>query len=247
MKVYGTTDCGKLRRSNQDCYDFWCREADGAFAIVCDGMGGALAGNVASSLAVQSYMNALDRTLDQTVSCAMLQALKEANAVVTKRANEDADCHGMGTTLVAVRIDSDYRASIVNVGDSRAYLIRSDGISKITADHSLVAVLVERGELSAEQARNHPNRNIITRALGAEDAAEGDLYELQLEATDYILLCSDGLSNMVTDQELQYEVLYGGMDETCCRRLIEIALSRGAPDNVTAVLLCVGDGDVIIV
>ncbi|HIY16701.1 MAG TPA: SpoIIE family protein phosphatase, partial [Candidatus Intestinimonas stercorigallinarum] len=124
-----------------------------------------------------------------------------------------------------------------NIGDSRCYLVQPEGISRITRDHSLVEDLVARGQITPEQARQHPQKNLITRALGAEAKLRADLYRQDLTDGDALLLCSDGLSNTVTDQELLYEVLHGGPGEDCCRRLLDIALSRGAPDNVTAVLL----------
>jgi protein phosphatase len=142
----------------------------------------------------------------------------------------------MGTTMVAV-ILSGQKAHILNIGDSRAYLLGEEGVRKVTRDHSVVEDLVHRGELTPEEARIHPQKNLITRALGAEPEARTDLYELELKAGEFLLLCSDGLSNTLTDQELLYEVLYGEAPESCCQRMLEIALSRGAPDNVTAVLI----------
>ena len=142
----------------------------------------------------------------------------------------------MGTTMVAALVVGD-RAYILNIGDSRCYLVRPEGITKVTRDHSVVEDLVARGQITPEQARQHPQKNLITRALGAESRLRADLFRQPMEHGDALLLCSDGLSNMVSDQELLYEVLHGGPAEDCCRRLLDIALSRGAPDNVTAVLL----------
>ena len=141
----------------------------------------------------------------------------------------------MGTTMVAVLVVED-TAYLLNIGDSRAYHIDRDGITRLTRDHSVVEDMVARGDITPEQARTHPRKNLITRALGAEERIRADLYERQLKSGDHLLLCSDGLSNIVTDQELLYEVIHGGEIEECCQRLLDIALSRGAPDNVTAVL-----------
>ena len=128
-------------------------------------------------------------------------------------------------------------AYLLNVGDSRAYHISSEGIHKITRDHSLVEDMVRRGDITPEQARNHPQKNLITRALGTEKQLRPDFFRQSVLAGESLLLCSDGLSNVVTDQEMLYEVLHGGPAEECCRRLLDIALSRGAPDNVTCVLI----------
>ena len=143
----------------------------------------------------------------------------------------------MGTTLVAAFADST-EALILNEGDSRAYHIsEEDGIRRVTRDHSLVEDLVQRGELTPDQARTHPHKNLITRALGTEPELRTDSFRQSLTKGDFLLLCSDGLSNVVSEQEILYEVVHGGEACTCCRRLLEIALHRGAPDNVTAVLI----------
>lgn len=142
----------------------------------------------------------------------------------------------MGTTIVAA-LAGGAEAVILNEGDSRAYHINSEGIVLVTRDHSLVEDLVERGELTREQARTHPHKNLITRALGAEPILMADCFRQPLAEGDYLLLCSDGLSNVVNEQEMLYEVIHGGAERDCCQRLLDIALSRGAPDNVTAVLV----------
>lgn len=239
MKVYGVTDRGMVRKQNQDYYDAWNRQ-DGAFAVVCDGMGGARGGNVASQMAVETFFDEVDHAKAEEPVLALNQALARANEAVLQRSLSDPECAGMGTTLVAAWVQADQHAYVLNVGDSRAYHISPSGISQITRDHSLVADLVARGKITPEEARTHPNKNIITRALGTERRTDGDLFEVDLESGDFILLCSDGLSNVVTEQEILYEALYGGSEETCCRRLLDIALHRGAPDNVTVVLICTG-------
>ena len=238
--AWGITDKGVVRSQNQDSYYLKPAEDDMIVAVVCDGMGGARAGNVASSLAVKAastYLEELPRELLlQDPGEHLTQAAVLANEAVCLRAEQDEDCRGMGTTMVAVVL-SGKKAHILNIGDSRAYLLGEEGVSKVTRDHSVVEDLVHRGELTPEEARSHPQKNLITRALGAEPEARADLYELELKTGEFLLLCSDGLSNMLTDQELLYEVLYGGVPETCCQRMLDIALSRGAPDNVTAVLI----------
>jgi protein phosphatase len=143
---------------------------------------------------------------------------------------------GMGTTLVAAVILGK-TAYFANVGDSRGYLLNRSGINKITVDHSLVELMVQRGELSSEQAKAYPGKNLITRAVGTEQTVVCDTFRSLVRPGDCILLCSDGLTNMLADQELLFEVIHGVHKEDCCRRLIGIAKDRGAPDNVTAVLI----------
>lgn len=240
MNIWGITDVGAVRRQNQDDYHIELLEEDMALGIVCDGMGGAKAGNVASQLAVETFLETAKAQPPEqwrNEPEALLHfAAEQANAAVHFRASVDADCRGMGTTMVAALVVGE-RAYILNIGDSRCYLVRPEGITKVTRDHSVVEDLVVRGQITPEQARQHPQKNLITRALGAESKLRADLYRQPMASGDALLLCSDGLSNMVSDQELLYEVLHGGPAEDCCRRLLDIALSRGAPDNVTAVLL----------
>lgn len=239
MNVYGITDRGLVRKQNQDCYDS-CTLEDGVFAVVCDGMGGARGGNIASQMAVDYVIDVVEHSDPAEPGAVMNDALAQANEAVLQRSLSDPDCSGMGTTLVAAWLQNNLHGYVLNVGDSRAYHVSSSGISQITRDHSLVADLVARGKITPEEARTHPNKNIITRALGTERHTAGDLFEIDLNAGEHILLCSDGLSNVVTEQEILYEVIYGGAEDTCCRRLLEIAMHRGAPDNVTAVLICAG-------
>ena len=194
MNVWGITDRGVIREQNQDAFAHQVLPDGRVLALVCDGMGGARAGNVASTMAVDIIMDEFlaeeegARTLDRLKSAAA-----SANRRIFQRAAGEECCAGMGTTLVAALADGE-EALILNEGDSRAYhLSEEGGIVRVTRDHSLVE--------------------------------------------DYLLLCSDGLSNVVSEQELLYEVIHGGEACTCCRRLLEIALHRGAPDNVTAVLI----------
>lgn len=237
--VWGVTDKGAVRVQNQDSYYLKPLGDDLAFAIVCDGMGGARAGNVASSLAIETA-SAYFETLSNDELCQapkehLTRAAKLANKAVYRKSGQDMDCHGMGTTMVAALV-AGKKAYILNIGDSRAYHIGNEGIVKVSRDHSVVEDMVYRGELTPEEARLHPQKNLITRCLGVEPEAVPDFYESELKTGDFLLLCSDGLSNTLTDQELLYEALYGGTGETCCKRMLDVALSKGATDNVTAVL-----------
>lgn len=237
MNLWGITDRGSVRKQNQDTYQAGFVGEGVALGVVCDGMGGALAGNVASSLALEVFWDEVEHQcaggLPQEPGEVMTAALLRANDSVFRRSLEDPDCAGMGTTLVAALTDG-RRAWVLNVGDSRCYQADEQSIRQVSRDHSLVETLVARGEITPEQARSHPNKNLITRALGVEPRVAGDLYII--DCRGFLLLCSDGLSNQVTNQELLYEIIHGGAPESCCQRLLDVALSRGAPDNVTAVL-----------
>ena len=236
MHMWGITHRGAVRQQNQDAYAMQELGDGRVVALVCDGMGGARAGNVASTMAVDIFMNTFlqaDRGSDQE---RMQQAAAQANQEIFQRSSTDEDCVGMGTTLVAA-LAGDGEAVILNEGDSRAYHVNQNGIALVTRDHSLVEDMMARGELTRDQARTHPHKNLITRALGAEPVLMADCFRQTLLPGEYLLLCSDGLSNIVTEQEMLYEIIHGGEDDTCCQRLLDIALHRGAPDNVTAVLI----------
>ena len=239
MNGWGITHQGMVRKQNQDAFAFEYLKGDRMIAVVCDGMGGARAGNIASEMAVDIFMQEFlfSRTVqDESAQQRMERAAAEANARIFHRSNVDSDCRGMGTTLVAAFVKQD-GALVLNEGDSRAYYITPEGISRVTRDHSLVEELVQRGDLTRDQARVHPHKNCITRALGAESRLRADCFYQKMERGSYLLLCSDGLSNMVSEQEILYEVIHGGAPEDWCQRLLEIALKRGAPDNVTVVLV----------
>lgn len=243
IEAWGITDKGAVRVENQDCYYLKLHGDDLAAAIVCDGMGGHRAGNVASALAVDvasAYLESLtDAELAQVPGEHLTRAVNLANDAVFRRSNQEPDYAGMGTTMVSVIVAGPV-VHILNIGDSRAYRISAGGIEKVTQDHSVVEDMVRRGELTPDEARVHPQKNLITRALGGQPKAMADLYEVKWEVGDYFLLCSDGLSNSLTDQEILYEVLHGGARETCCQRLLTQSLARGATDNVTAVLIYIG-------
>lgn len=242
MNIWGMTDTGLVRHENQDAYAVRvCEDSGFTVCVVCDGMGGPGGGKLASELAVDAFLSACMTNLrsdadDEQVAEVAAFAVAEANTAVYERSVRD-HLRGMGTTLVSAIVRNG-RAAVNNVGDSRAYLVRGGGaISRISRDHSLVERLVEKGAITAEQARTYPGRNLITRALGPEPSALSDSYTVRLNGGDYLLLCTDGLITTVTDQEMEREILWGGDDNTCLDRLLEIARSRGAPDNVTAVLL----------
>ena len=211
--------------------------------IVCDGMGGAKSGNIASSLAVDVFVQEVKRTWtssmnQEKINQMLHSAVKLANFTVFDQAQQFEEFDGMGTTLVAVLLKNRH-ATVVHVGDSRAYRVNSEGIWQMTRDHSLVQMMVERGELTQEMARTYPGKNFITRAIGTEPIVVCDISNLELSRGEFLLLCSDGLSNVLDDQEILFEVVHGMNREDCCQRLLEIAKNRGAPDNVTSVLIMV--------
>lgn len=243
MQYWGLTDMGCVRKQNQDAYEIRQLDKNTLLAVVCDGMGGAKSGNIASSLAVDVFTQEIIRSwtpsLDQDRIDQMLtSAAKLANFTVYDQAQQFEEFDGMGTTLVAVLIRA-HSVTTINVGDSRAYVMDADGITQITRDHSLVQMMVDRGDLSAEQAKSYPGKNFITRAIGTEQTVSCDIYHREVSRGDYILLCSDGLSNMMDDQEILFEAVHGVGKHRCCKRLLDIAKNRGAPDNVTTVLILI--------
>ena len=211
--------------------------------VVCDGMGGAKSGNIASSLAVDVFVQEVRRTWtssmpQEKINQMLHSAAKLANFTVFDQAQQFEEFDGMGTTLVAVLVHNRH-VTVIHVGDSRAYRVNPDGIWQMTRDHSLVQMMVERGELTQEMARTYPGKNFITRAIGTEPMVECDVANLELSKGEFLLLCSDGLSNVLDDQEILFEVIHGVDKRDCCQRLLEIAKGRGAPDNVTSVLIAV--------
>ena len=243
MQYWGLTDPGCVREQNQDAFQMEQLDKNTLLCVVCDGMGGAKSGNIASKLAVEVFVEEIRRTwtagMEQEQVDQMLEgAVKLANYTVYDQSQQSEIFSGMGTTLVAALI-RDFQVTVVNVGDSRAYRINREGVRCLTTDHSLVQLMVDRGELTPEMAKNYPGKNFITRAIGTEPMVLCDLYHLDVERGDALLLCSDGLSNLLDEQEILFEVVHGTNKQLCCQRLLEIAKNRGAPDNVTSVLVMI--------
>ena len=241
MQSWGLTDLGCTRAQNQDAYLIEQLDKNTLLCVVCDGMGGAKSGNIASSLASDVFVQQVKQTwnpdMNQDGIDKMLRsAVKMANFTVYDQSRQFEEFTGMGTTLVAVLVCGK-RVTFVNVGDSRAYLIDRAGIRQVTVDHSVVQLMINRGELTPEQAKTYPGKSLITRAIGTESMVMCDLFHKKVSRGDYLLLCSDGLSNLMDDQEILFEVAHGQEKEKCCQRLLDIAKKRGAPDNVTSVLI----------
>ena len=243
MQHWALTDRGCVRSQNQDTYMTHQLDKNTLLCVVCDGMGGAKSGNVASQMAAEVFVQEVQRSWmagmsKERTSQIMQTAVRLANTTVFDQSRQFEEFQGMGTTLVAALIQGKL-ATVVNVGDSRAYKVDRDGIRQITKDHSMVQLMVDRGELTPEMAKTYPGKNLITRAVGTESTVVTDVFQLELEKDDCLLLCSDGMSNMMDDQEILFEVVHGVNKEGCCQRLLDIATGRGAPDNVTSVLIMI--------
>jgi len=240
MEAWGKTDKGRIRTLNEDNYFIDIYGGEAIIGVVCDGMGGANAGEVASELAVKSVSELLKGRISVplergSAAIMLLDAVNDANRRIFEKSLDDSACSGMGTTLVAALVYKDF-AVIANIGDSRAYHIRESKITRITRDHSVVEDLLLSGELTEEEARVHPKRNLITRALGTEPAIECDIYEQVVASGDLILLCSDGLTNMVEEDEI-LRTLSGLEGWRACDELVMLANERGGRDNISAVLI----------
>ncbi|MBQ9148695.1 MAG: Stp1/IreP family PP2C-type Ser/Thr phosphatase [Oscillospiraceae bacterium] len=243
MQSWALTDPGCVRKQNQDTYQVEKLDRHTLLCVVCDGMGGAKSGNIASTLAADVFVQEVRRTwtanmTKEKVSQMLQGAVKLANFTVFDQAQQIEDFEGMGTTLVAVLIQG-RAVTAINVGDSRAYKVDRGGITQVTKDHSLVQMMVDRGELTPEIARTYPGKNFITRAIGTEPVVMCDIFHTEVERGDCLLLCSDGLSNMMDDQEILFEIAHGVNKQYCCQRLLDIAKNRGAPDNVTSILIMI--------
>ena len=241
MQYWGITDPGCIRTQNQDAFQMETLDKNALLCVVCDGMGGAKSGNVASTLAVDVFVQEVKRNWisgmePEKIDQILKGAVKLANFTVYDQAQQFEEFTGMGTTMVAVLIQGK-QATVINVGDSRAYSINNDGIRRLTTDHSLVQMMVSRGELTPERARTYPGKNLITRAIGTEPVVECDVFHKKVESGDCLLLWTDGLSNMMDDQEILFEVVHGVDKKSGCERLLNIAKNRGAPDNVTCILI----------
>ena len=241
MQAWGLTDPGNVREQNQDDFRIVKMDDDVLLCVVCDGMGGARSGNVASKLAGEVFSEEVKRSFNremtpQEVERVLRSAVTLANISVYEHSQLSEEYRGMGTTLVAALV-YDKATLVINVGDSRAYHIDPDGVRCITIDHSVVEMMVRRGELTHEQAKSHPSKNLITRAVGTTPQVYADVFYVDLGKHDCLLLCSDGLSNEMDDQEILFEVAHGARKDDCCERLLEIAKERGAPDNVTSILI----------
>lgn len=235
---YCQTDIGKRRQLNQD-YVYASDEAVGTLDnlyIVADGMGGHNAGDFASKYAVETVVREVRTSVEKKTFRILGKAIRVANELIRDRAREDSKLYGMGTTIVVAFI-RDHVLEVANVGDSRLYIIGDDGIRQITRDHSLVEEMVRMGGMSPETARNHPDKNIITRAVGARNSVEVDFFSEDLKPGDMVLMCSDGLTNMLTDDEI-YKICCDNKElEDISKVLIDAANTNGGKDNIAVLLV----------
>src|SRR5436305_12343588 len=237
LRAGGATDVGLVRDHNEDRY-----LTDEQLFAVADGVGGHKAGEVASRTAVEP----LQREFTEPTSDGLVDAVKKANRTVWNLAESNRDQRGMGTTLTAIALvddGGDERLAVVNVGDSRAYLLQQGELEQLTEDHSLVEQMVREGQLTPEEAQVHPQRSIITRALGLDPDAEVDSWELTPYRGDRILLCSDGLTNELTDDQIASTLRTVSDPNEAARQLIQEARDHGGSDNITCVIVDVVDDD----
>ena len=238
MRIFSATDVGQKRKMNQD-YVFVSGEPVGNLPnlfVVADGMGGHNAGDYASSHGVQTLVREIRNDEDYNPVKVIRYAIETANTEILERARMDETLEGMGTTMVVCTVVGQY-AYVANIGDSRLYVVQ-DQIRQVTRDHSLVQEMVRMGEIAPEEARNHPKKNIITRALGAETSVDVDFFDLKLEPGDIILMCSDGLTNMVEDSKIEEIVLNRDTDlREKGEALVKEANSNGGKDNIAIVLI----------
>jgi serine/threonine protein phosphatase PrpC len=236
------TDVGRMRKNNEDSY-----LSQKPVAAVADGMGGHSAGEVASAIAIEELAALRGRGPWENETAAtddLKQAILRANRRLREMAAGDRKLNGMGTTLVALLEDGDL-VHLANVGDSRGYLLRQGELSQVTVDHSLVQELVDDGRLSPEDAERHPQRSVITRALGIEPEVEFDLFTYKLQVGDRLLLCSDGLSDVVEPRQIRNVLLRVRNPDEAARRLIAVANEQGGPDNITVIVVDANDGSVV--
>jgi protein phosphatase len=254
IKAFGQSDVGRVRSSNEDA---WAVFTDLRFFVVADGMGGHAAGEIASHMAVDTMHDFIkmslqssevtwpadtDRNLPIPIR-RLVAAGKLANEKIFQASRSNPKLNGMGTTMVAILIDQD-TAHVAHVGDSRAYLFRNGRIDRLTEDHSLINDYIQQGLLKIEEANQHPLKHVITRALGSAVKVEVDIKSVPLREGDALLLCSDGLSNLLTDDEL-ITISRDSLKEprTVCQRLIDTANEKGGEDNVTVVFISSQAGD----
>lgn len=244
MIIASKTDIGAVRTENQDREFAEFIGEGSALAVVCDGMGGQNAGSVASSMVIREFTQRIkagfsEQMRPQSIKNLMMTAIEAANTEAFEKSSERPDYQGMGTTCVAALL-SGAIAGIINVGDSRAYIIRNGEIEQITEDHTLVNMWVAQGKITEEEAVKHPQKNLITRAVGIQQRVRADYFEFDIEPEDKILLCSDGLSNYCGEDKLLAEISEKPPKEAI-DSLVGFAKESGGSDNITAVIICISD------
>lgn len=242
MRCYGLTDVGKVREINEDSFAVKIISDEIVVAVVADGMGGHKAGEEASSYAANEMVNLVTEAskffcgyTDEQIAGVLKNAINKINKKIYTMSSEIKKMSGMGTTIVVCVVYNN-RCYVANVGDSRLYKYSGE-LEQVTKDHSYVSELVRMGVITREQARNHPNKNVITKAVGTEKNVVPDIFNKKIDSGDIILLCSDGLTNMVTDDVISKIICDKEDIEASCAKLVEIAKDNGGTDNITVVLL----------
>jgi len=240
LKIVAKTDKGRVRDSNQDAYAVGEFPDEVAWAVVCDGMGGAAGGNIASALAVKVISDKINASYrenmrDSSIKNMLDSALVAANIEVYDMSDAKPELKGMGTTVVCAIVRDGY-AFIAHAGDSRAYIFDGKALTQVTTDHSVVQKLLDKGAITKEEALNHPDKNLITRAIGVDKNIDIDFDEVELRDNEFLILCTDGLTNYVTDDELIDEVS-DGRYYAFADRLVKKANNNGGGDNVTVVAI----------
>ena len=240
VKIVAKTDKGMIRESNQDAYAVGELPGEVAWAVVCDGMGGAAGGNIASALAVKVISDKINASYNENMKDSSIKnlldsAITAANIEVYDMADSRPELKGMGTTVVC-SIVRDNQAFIAHAGDSRAYIADKNSIKQITTDHSMDQALVDEGKITPEEAENHPNKNIITRAVGVDKKIDIEFNQIPLNDEETLILCTDGLSNYVSSNEL-FENISDGQYYAFADRLVKKANNNGGGDNITVVAI----------
>ena len=239
MNIGASTDRGRIRENNQDYY-YFSKSSKLPLFIVADGMGGHKAGEVASKMAVdvivkvftEADINKLDR--EDVIIDTIRRAIVEANNVIFQKSIEDLECNGMGTTITIAYLLNN-KLIIGHIGDSRAYSIKDNELKQETEDHSLVAQLVKNGSITAKEAQFHPQKNIITRAVGTSKSIDIDIVIAEVKKDDIILLCTDGLTNMVDESEIKNIIFTNENMQSACDNLVKKANELGGIDNITVI------------
>lgn len=239
LKTFSITDIGKKRKLNQD-YVFASDTPIGNLPnvfIVADGMGGHNAGDYASKYTVETMIDEMEGSFEKSPVKILGRAIERANELIRRKAGENEALMGMGTTVVAATCLSGKYLEVANVGDSRLYVVNDRKIEQITRDHSLVEEMVRMGGIDRASARSHPDKNIITRAIGAKDTVDVDFFNVELAPGDIVLLCSDGLTNMLEDEEIHRILGAQGSVEEKAEELVRAANNNGGKDNIAVIII----------
>lgn len=238
MNIYSITDVGLKRQVNQD-YIYATEKEVGILPnifLVADGMGGHKAGDYASKTTVENILLEIGHSKEEDAVASIRNAITATNQLLYRKSKENEDLSGMGTTAVVATCQGSVLL-VANIGDSRLYIINRQSIRQITRDHSFVEEMVRVGSLDRESARKHPDKNIITRAVGVQSQVEVDFYKEKIEAGDIVLMCSDGLSNMLEDEKIQKIIIEGNSLEKKAKNLVQAANDNGGKDNISVILI----------